>query len=99
MHDYRVADLEPRVRCLCDFAVKVTREPSGITVADVDVLRTEGWSDAAIHDALQVISYFNYINRIADAVGIGDEPEWAHRRGTGRTSTFSKRMSDPPFSE
>jgi hypothetical protein len=31
-----------------------------------------------IHDALQVISYFNYINRIADAVGIGDEPEWAH---------------------
>ena len=78
MHDYRVADLEPRVRCLCDFAVKVTREPSGITVADVDVLRTEGWSDAAIHDALQVISYFNYINRIADAVGIGDEPEWAH---------------------
>ena len=70
MHDYRVADLEPRVRCLCDFAVKVTREPSGITVADVDVLRGEGWSDAAIHDALQVVSYFNYINRIADAVGI-----------------------------
>jgi uncharacterized peroxidase-related enzyme len=78
MHDYRGAELEPRVRCLCDFAVKVTREPSGITVADVDVLREEGWSDAAIHDALQVISYFNYINRIADAVGIGDEPEWAH---------------------
>ena len=78
MHDYQQADLEPRVRCLCDFAVKVTREPSGITVADVDVLREEGWSDAAIHDALQVISYFNYINRIADAVDIGDEPEWAH---------------------
>ena len=67
----------PRVRCLCDFAVKVTREPSGITAADLDVLRGEGWSDAAIHDALQVVSYFNYINRIADAVGIGDEPEWA----------------------
>ena len=47
-------------------------------VADLDVLRGEGWSDAAIHDALQVVSYFNYINRIADAVGIGDEPEWAH---------------------
>ena len=78
MHDYRQADLEPRVRCLCDFAVKVTREPSGITAADLDVLRGEGWSDAAIHDALQVVSYFNYINRIADAVGIGDEPEWAH---------------------
>ena len=40
------------------------------------VVRSEGWSDAAIHDALQVVSYFNYINRIADVVGIDDEPEW-----------------------
>jgi alkylhydroperoxidase family enzyme len=44
--------------------------------ADVDTLRGHGWSDAAIHHALQVISYFNYINRIADAVGIEDELEW-----------------------
>jgi uncharacterized peroxidase-related enzyme len=77
MHDYRDADLEPRVRCLCDLAVKVTQEPSRVTAADLDVLRSEGWSDAAIHDALQVIAYFNYINRIADAVGVEDEPEWA----------------------
>ena len=35
-----------------------------------------GWSDAAISDAIQVIAYFNYINRVADAVGIDDEPEW-----------------------
>jgi len=77
MHDYRVANLEPRVRCLSDCAFKGTREPSGITVADVYALREAGWSDGAIHDALQVVSYFNYINRIADAVGIADEPEWA----------------------
>jgi alkylhydroperoxidase family enzyme len=65
------------VRCLCDFAVKVTLRPAEVTGADVDAMRAEGWSDAGIHDALQVISYFNYINRIADAVGIEDEPEWA----------------------
>ena len=64
------------MRCLCDFAVKVTLEPSKVMRADVDAVRSEGWSDAAIHDALQVVSYFNYINRIADAVGIEDEPEW-----------------------
>jgi uncharacterized peroxidase-related enzyme len=64
------------VRCLCDFAVKVTLEPAKVGSADVDAMRAEGWSDAAIHDALQVISYFNYINRIADAVGIDGEPEW-----------------------
>ena len=64
------------MRCLCDFAVKVTLEPSKVNGADVEAMRSEGWSDAAIHDALQVVSFFNYINRIAEAVGIDDEPEW-----------------------
>ncbi|HUC34530.1 MAG TPA: hypothetical protein VMR48_02410 [Gaiellaceae bacterium] len=77
MHDYRDADLEPRVRVLCDLAVKVTHRSSRIGAADLNAVRGEGWSDAAIHDALQVIAYFNYINRIADAVGVEDEPEWA----------------------
>jgi uncharacterized peroxidase-related enzyme len=79
MHDYRAADLEPRVRALCDFAVKVTRESAKVSRADIDALREQGWSDAAVHDALQVIAYFNYINRIADGVGIEDEPEWGAR--------------------
>jgi alkylhydroperoxidase family enzyme len=54
----------------------VTVEPASVSAEDIDALREVGWTDAAIHDALQVMSYFNYINRIADAVGIGDEPEW-----------------------
>ena len=76
MHDYRQAELKPGVRALCDFAVKLTLEPAWIDAADVGALRGHGWDDAAIHDAIQVIAYFNYINRIADAVGIEDEPEW-----------------------
>jgi len=41
----------------------------------------------AIHDAIQVISYFNYINRVAEAVGIEDEPEWGEReRGEASAS-------------
>jgi uncharacterized peroxidase-related enzyme len=75
-HDYRQADLEPQVRSLCDFALKLTAEPGSVGREDVDALRGGGWSDAAIHDAIQVISYFNYVNRIAEAVGIEDEPEW-----------------------
>jgi len=78
-HDYREAGLAHRVRALCDFAVKVTVDPAKVSRADIDALREQGWSDAAIHDALQVVSYFNYINRIADAVGIDDEPEWGPR--------------------
>jgi uncharacterized peroxidase-related enzyme len=65
------------VRALCDFAVQVTLKPSSVGAEDVERLRSCGWSDAAIHDAIQVISYFNYINRVADAVGVEDEPEWA----------------------
>jgi uncharacterized peroxidase-related enzyme len=76
IHDYRNADLEPRVRALCDLAVTMTAEPASIKSERMDALRSLGWSDAAIHDAIQVISYFNYVNRVADAVGIELEPEW-----------------------
>jgi uncharacterized peroxidase-related enzyme len=75
--DYRRANLDARARALCDFAVKLTHEPAAIEPADLEALRAQGLGDAAIHDAIQVISYFNYINRVADAVGIEDEPEWS----------------------
>jgi alkylhydroperoxidase family enzyme len=54
----------------------VTREPASPTPEDVQRLRGTGLTDAAIHDAIQVIAYFNYINRIADAVGVEDESDW-----------------------
>ena len=53
----------------------MTREPASIRQEDVDALRREGLDDAAIHDAIQVIAYFNYINRVAE--GVEDEPDWA----------------------
>ena len=40
---------------------------------DLDALRTRGFDDTAIHDATQVVAYFNYITRVADALGV--EPE------------------------
>jgi uncharacterized peroxidase-related enzyme len=64
------------LRELCAFAVKMTHTPAAIGGEDIDRLRGLGWSDAAIHDAIQVVSYFNYVNRVADAVGIEDEPDW-----------------------
>jgi uncharacterized peroxidase-related enzyme len=76
MHDFRRAELEPRVRALCEYAEKLTLRPSDVGARDADALREHGWSDAAIHDAIQVIAYFNYINRVADGVGTDDEPDW-----------------------
>lgn len=37
---------------------------------DVDRLRAHGFDDRGVHDAVQVIAYFNYINRVADALGL-----------------------------
>ena len=43
------------------------------------MLRAHGLDDVAIHDAIQVIAYFNYINRVAEGVGTDTEPEWEPR--------------------
>ena len=76
MHDYRKANLSPRERALCDFAVKLTTLAAETDQADIDILRAQGLSDTDISDAIHVIGYFNYITRVADGVGIDDEPEW-----------------------
>jgi len=76
-HDYREADLSPRERALCDFAVRLTHAAAQIEQSDVDALRAQGLTDTDVSDAIQVIGYFNYITRVADGVGIDDEPEWA----------------------
>ena len=44
-----------------------------MTPDDLEELRAQGFDDRAIHDAIQVIAYFNYINRVAHALGV--EPE------------------------
>jgi len=77
MHDYRKADLSSRERALCDFAVKLTHLASEVDQADVDALRTQGLEDTTISDAIQVIGYFNYVTRVADGIGIEDEPDWS----------------------
>jgi uncharacterized peroxidase-related enzyme len=76
MHDYRKADLSPRERALCDFAVKLTNLASEVDQADIDALHMQSLDDPTISDAIQVIGYFNYVTRVADGVGIDDEPDW-----------------------
>ncbi len=53
----------------------VTRNPSAMRRENVETLRLHGLSDTDILDAVQIIGYFNYINRVADALGIDPEPE------------------------
>ncbi|MCP3917827.1 MAG: peroxidase [bacterium] len=73
--DWRRAKLSDADRALCDYAEKLTLTPGEMVESDVEGLRAHGFDDLAIHDAIQVISYFNYINRVADAVHVDLEPE------------------------
>ena len=61
----------------CDFAVKLTHAAATVEAGDIDELGAQGLDDATISDAIQVVGYFNYVTRVADGVGIDDEPEWA----------------------
>jgi alkylhydroperoxidase family enzyme len=67
--------LEPKFRALLDYALKLTKVPASCCRDDVEGLRTQGASDEEIHNLVQVASYFNYINRVADALGVDLEPE------------------------
>lgn len=74
-HDWRQAELPEADRTLCAWAEKVTLTPNEAGQADVDRLRALGFSEEAVSDAAQVIGYFNYINRIAESLGVDLEPD------------------------
>ena len=66
-------------QALLDWAEKVTVKISEVGQANVDALCAAGFSDDAISDAAQVIAFFNYINRIAESLGVDLEPEMRPR--------------------
>jgi alkylhydroperoxidase family enzyme len=63
------------LKALLDHVLKLTRAPAACTRADVDALRAAGATDEQIHAAVQVAAFFNYINRVADGLGVDLEPE------------------------
>ncbi len=71
--DWRTAGLPEADQALCRYAEKLSHHPHEVGPDDVDELRSVGFDDRAIHDAAQIIGYFNYITRVAD--GLGVEPE------------------------
>lgn len=65
--NYRVAKVEPKVRAMLDFAVKLTESPERIEDADREALRTAGFTDRDIWDIASVAAFFNMTNRVASA--------------------------------
>ena len=68
--DYRSADISARQRAMLDYADKLTRDPGALRAADMQALRTAGLDDRSILDLNQTVSYFAYVNRVADGLGV-----------------------------
>ena len=71
--DYRTADLSEQDRAMLDYVDKLTRHPARLQKEDVDSLREVGFDDTAILQINLIASWFNYINRVADGLGVGRE--------------------------
>ncbi len=62
---------------MLDYVRKLTRDPGGMTAADAEALRAAGFGDRAVLDICQVASYYAYVNRLADGLGVELEERWS----------------------
>jgi uncharacterized peroxidase-related enzyme len=69
--DYTTAPLSRADRVMLDYVVQLTRDATRITREDHKTLRAAGFEDRAILQMTLIASWFNYINRVADALGVG----------------------------
>jgi len=69
--DYTTAPITDKERVMLDYVVKLTKDATKVWKDDHDRLRTAGFTDTAILQITLIASWFNYINRVADALGVG----------------------------
>jgi uncharacterized peroxidase-related enzyme len=71
--DYTTAPISAQDRVMLDYVVKLTRDATKVWKDDIDGLRAAGFDDRGILQITLIASWFNYINRVADALGVGRE--------------------------
>jgi uncharacterized peroxidase-related enzyme len=69
--DYTKANLSEQDRTMLDFAVRLTIAAYKVMPEDLDRLRAVGFNDVGILQITLIAAWFNYINRVADALGVG----------------------------
>jgi uncharacterized peroxidase-related enzyme len=71
--DYTTAPITPQERVMVDYVVKLTKDATKVWKDDIEGLRAAGFDDRGILQITLIASWFNYINRVADALGVGRE--------------------------
>lgn len=69
--DYCTAPITETERVMLDYVAQLTRDATKISPADHERLRAVGFDDRGILQITLIASWFNYINRVADALGVG----------------------------
>jgi len=69
--DYKTAPISEQDRAMLDYVAQLTRDATGISRKDHERLRSVGFDDRGILQITLIASWFNYINRVADALGVG----------------------------
>jgi uncharacterized peroxidase-related enzyme len=71
--DYTTAPITPQERVMLDYVVKLTRDATKCSKRDIERLRAAGFDDRGILQITMIAAWFNSINRVADALGVGRE--------------------------
>ncbi|HUL33647.1 MAG TPA: peroxidase [Candidatus Eisenbacteria bacterium] len=69
--DFRTAPISEQDKVMVEYVVKITKDATQCSLADHDKLRAVGFDDRGILQITLIASWFNYINRVADALGVG----------------------------
>jgi uncharacterized peroxidase-related enzyme len=69
--DYKSAPITDAEKVMIDYVVQITRDAVKITPKHQERLREAGFDDTAILQITVIAAWFNYINRVADALGVG----------------------------
>ena len=69
--DYTQAPISEQDRAMLDYVVQLTKDATRLTPQDHDKLRAVGFNEQAILQITLIAAWFNYINRVADALGVG----------------------------
>jgi uncharacterized peroxidase-related enzyme len=69
--DYRQANLSKADRVMLDYVALLTLHPARVLPEDLERLRQAGFTDEGILQINLIASWFNYINRVADGLGVG----------------------------
>lgn len=72
--NYRRAAITPKEMAMLEFAELLTVQPANVVPGDIEVLRGHGWSDEDVVDIVHQTAMFNYMTRVADGLGIENEP-------------------------